>query len=805
MNKNPRNCFLLLLICSLIIHAISAANDTIDTSQSIKDGETLVSSDEMFELGFFSLGNSGNRYLGIWYKNIPDRVYVWVANRKVPLTTKSGVLKVTESGNLALFNDTNGIMVWSSNTTRSPGINPVALLLGSGNLVVKDANDDRTENFIWQSFDYPSDSLLPGMSMGWNLVTGEETYYTSWRSDDDPSLGEFTAHLDPTGYPQLFVKRVDVIQARIGPWNGVLFSGAPGTRTNPTLRMNKNEVKYREDSVEESLVTLLKLSPDGVGQRWTWNYGTHTWTIYNTTSPDFYSYNSGGANGICSVGNSSPCGCLDKFVQKGLDLSSGCGPRTPVNCEDDGFLKYSGVKLPDARYASFNDQRMFLEDCKAECSRNCSCVAYTQLDIREEASGCLFYHGDLIDMRFVAQDGQDLYIRVASSEIENVADSKGKKRIIIVVSSVSIAAMILVCLTVFIICTHKRKKNSNLGRKGAFMESNGKETDLPFFDLSTILKATDHFSHSNKLGEGGFGPVYKGMLEDGREIAVKRLSETSSQGVDEFKNEVVLIAKLQHRNLVRLLGCCIQGEENMLIYEYLPNNSLDSILFHQTKSTMLDWRQRFHIINGIAKGLLYLHQDSRLRIIHRDLKASNILLDADMNPKISDFGLARGFGENEIEAKTRRVVGTYGYMSPEYAIDGLFSVKSDVFSFGILVLEIVCGKKNRGLFISDNNLNLLGYAWTLHKADKSYELVDTSLGDSFDISEALRSIHVGLLCVQAGPEDRPSMSSVVFMLGNEVALPEPKQPAFFGETHSVVRSSASSSENRVTITLPQGR
>ncbi|XP_042038335.1 G-type lectin S-receptor-like serine/threonine-protein kinase SD1-1 [Salvia splendens] len=210
---------------------------------------------------------------------------------------------------------------------------------------------------------------------------------------------------------------------------------------------------------------------------------------------------------------------------------------------------------------------------------------------------------------------------------------------------------------------------------GLFSATHAKEGELlPFFSLPTVLKATDNFSNTSKLGEGGFGPVYRGVLEDGQEIAVKRLSKMSSQGVNELRNEVMLIAKLQHRNLVRTLGFCAQEEEYMLIYEYMPNHSLDLTLFDKEKSMLLDWQKRFDIINGIAKGLLYLHQDSRLRIIHRDLKASNILLDADIIPKISDFGLARSFGGNQTEAQTRRVIGTYGYMSPEYAIDGLFSV-----------------------------------------------------------------------------------------------------------------------------------
>ncbi|XWS68546.1 hypothetical protein CRYUN_Cryun04dG0099400 [Craigia yunnanensis] len=354
---------------------------------------------------------------------------------------------------------------------------------------------------------------------------------------------------------------------------------------------------------------------------------------------------------------------------------------------------------------------------------------------------------------------------------------------------------------------------------GRFKEDDTDGIEVPFFHLESILAATENFSNANKLGQGGFGPVYKGKFPGGQEIAVKRLSSCSGQGLEEFKNEVVLIARLQHRNLVRLLGYCVAGDEKMLLYEYMPNKSLDSFIFGEPlqnfqiseamHSAGLGYRYR--IILGIARGLLYLHQDSRLRIIHRDLKTSNILLDEEMNPKISDFGLARIFGGKETAVNTNRVVGTYGYMSPEYALDGLFSFKSDVFSFGVVIIEIISGKRNTGFYQPEQPLSLLGYAWHLWKADKALDLLDRTQHESCKANELLKSLNVGLLCVQEDPSDRPTMSQVVFMLGSETAsLPAPKQPAFVVRRCPSSRASSSSkpetfSQNELTVTLEYGR
>ncbi|ONI18610.1 hypothetical protein PRUPE_3G226500 [Prunus persica] len=318
-----------------------------------------------------------------------------------------------------------------------------------------------------------------------------------------------------------------------------------------------------------------------------------------------------------------------------------------------------------------------------------------------------------------------------------------------------------------------------------------------------IPDATDNFSNANKLGQGAYGPVYKGKFVGDQEIAVKRLSRASRQGLQEFKNEVVLIAKLQHRNLVRLKGFCIEGEEKNLLYEYMPNQSLDFYIFDHTKSMVLNWEMRFNIILGIARGLLYHHQDSRLRIVHRDLKTSNILLDEEMNPKISDFGLARIVGGKE----------TDGYMSSEYALGGTFSIKSYVYSFGVILLEIISGTENTGFYQSQQTFSLISYAWKLWTENKALELMDKTLDDSCNKSQFIKCVNCvnfGLLCVQEDPVERPAMSNVLTMLDSEIAIsPTPKQPAFLLRRGNNSRTASSSTKPEtipeITTSLEEGR
>uniref|UniRef100_A0ACD5UIY9 Uncharacterized protein n=1 Tax=Avena sativa TaxID=4498 RepID=A0ACD5UIY9_AVESA len=388
----------------------------------------------------------------------------------------------------------------------------------------------------------------------------------------------------------------------------------------------------------------------------------------------------------------------------------------------------------------------------------------------------------------------------------------------VVLVPLAAAAFLFIFLYARRLTTQRKGKVLRLQRSSRHQDSEGEEqlvwqgknSEFSLFDFEQLLEATNNFSEENKLGQGGFGTVYKGKLLDGLDIAVKRLSAHSGQGFTEFKNEVQLIAKLQHSNLVRLLGWCSQEEEKILVYEYLPNKSLDFFIFDEKRRALLDWSNIIAIVEGIAHGLLYLHKHSRLRVIHRDLKPSNILLDNQVNPKISDFGIAKISTSNNNEGNTtRRVVGTYGYMAPEYASEGIFSVKSDVFSFGVIVFEILSGIRNSGSKQCGDFINILGHAWQLWEEGRWFDVVDATLFTKSNSVKMMRYINIALLCVQENASDRPTMAEVVSMLNSDtMILVEPMQPAYFNVrvgNEDPASATDSCSINDMTISVMVGR
>ncbi|GAY52992.1 hypothetical protein CUMW_146120 [Citrus unshiu] len=613
----------LVLLCTqqlpFFLSEFSFAPDIITSSHTLNDGRTLISKDGSFELGFFSPGSSKNRYVGIWYKNIPVKTVVWVTNRLNLINDSSGFLMINKTGNLVLTSKSN-IVVWSAYLSKEVRTPVVLQLLDSGNLVLRGEQDGDSETYFWQSFDYPSDTLLPGMKLGWDLETGLERRVTSWKSFDDPSPGDFIWAIERQDNPEVVMWKGSRKFYRTGPWNGLRFS-APSLRPNPVFSFsfvsNDVELYYTFNITNKAVISRIIMNQTlYVRQRFIWNKATQSWEL-----------------------QSPVCQCLKGFKHKSggyVDWSKGCVRNKLLNySRQDGFMKFTELKLPDAT-PSWVSKSMNLKESREGCLENSFCMAYTNSDIRGGGSGCAMWFGDLIDMRSFPDGGQDLYIRMSASEL----GAKGEPTTKIVVIVTSTAALLAAVIADGYL-VHKRRRNiiektENNRRTEQKNEDQNIDLELPLFELATIANATDNFSINNKLGEGGFGPVYK--LVDGQEIAVKRLSKISEQGLKELKNE----------------------------------------------------------------------------------------------------------------------------------------------------------------------------AWKLWNEGMPSQLIDPCIQGSFNLAEVIRCIHIGLLCVQQHPKDRPSMPSVILMLGSETVLPQPKQPGYLADRNSTRLDSSSSrpessSTNTITISELEGR
>ncbi|GAU36624.1 hypothetical protein TSUD_387760 [Trifolium subterraneum] len=647
---------------------------TITSSQFIKDSETISSNDDAFKFGFFSPANTTNRYVGIWY--LEETNIIWVANREKPLQDFSGIVTISDDNtNLLVLNGHKNV-IWSSNVSNfASNSNVTTHLQNTGNLVLL---EDATGKTIWESFEHPTNTFLPNMILSTNQKTG------SWKTPSNPAIGNFFFSLEHLNAPEFFVWNKTKPYWRSGPWNGQIFIGLPSRSVYTSSYLNGFNIA-REDngSLVEITYTLINSSYFGtmvltyegkmVFTLWINRYQVSK-SIAQQNECDVYGYC--GPNGSCDFKDSAPiCTCLKGFEPKNADewnkqnWTSGCVRSALLRCElggeGDGFVKLEMTKVPDFVQQSY----LSVDACRNQCLNDCNCTAYGF----DDGIQCLTWS----------------------------ARRKETKSLMLNTRQI-----------------HPESKNANVKQV--------KIEDLPLFEFHRISNATNNFSPSNKIGQGGFGSVYKGELLGGLEIAVKRLSRTSGQGIEEFMNEVIVISKLQHRNLVRLLGCCIEGEEKMLVYEYMPNNSLDYYLF-------------------------------------------------------------------------------------EYVMGGLFSEKSDVFSFGVLLLEIISGRKNTSFHNHEEALSLLGYAWKLWNEEEIVTLIDPEICTPDYVEQILRCIHIGLLCVQEIAKERPTMATVVSMLNSEIVqFPRPFQPAFiqrYTERREDIDQQCHhlNSLNNVTVTSLQGR
>uniref|UniRef100_A0A2N9F9M6 Receptor-like serine/threonine-protein kinase n=1 Tax=Fagus sylvatica TaxID=28930 RepID=A0A2N9F9M6_FAGSY len=573
--KNPWPMLYVFFICLSLNNHLSLGADTISANQSLSGDQTIVSKGGNFELGFFKPGNSSlsKYYVGMWYKKVSLKTIVWVANRDKPVSDKSSsVLRISEDGNLVLLNETQ-LPVWSTNLSFTSSGPVQAVLQDDGNLGLKDGSNSSKP--FWQSFDNPAHTWLPGAKIAYNNKTKQSQRLISWKNSENPAPGLFSLELDVNSSSYISLWNNSKQYWTSGSWNVQFFGWVAEMRYNYfcnfSYQTNENESYFTYSLYDPSIISRFVMGVSGQIQQLTWLEPTKQWNLFwaqPRSQCEVYAYC--GAYGICNQQSLPFCNCLKGF-QPTLDnswnlsdYSGGCKRKTSLQCGNaslangkrDKFLEMPNMEVPlQAQSVVVGSS----SECESTCLNNCSCTAYAY------DKGCSIWIGDLLNLRQLTSNdssGGTLYLKLAASELPSSRITEPSKKGAI-----------------------KRKEEKHLlelttpDRLLDADELRNTGHNINVFSFASIATATNNFSPESKLGEGGFGPVYKGRLPEGREFAVKRLSRNSGQGLVEFKNELILITKLQHMNLVRLLGCCFQGEEKMLIYEYMPNKSLDSFLF----------------------------------------------------------------------------------------------------------------------------------------------------------------------------------------------------------------------------------
>uniref|UniRef100_A0A803KTM8 Receptor-like serine/threonine-protein kinase n=1 Tax=Chenopodium quinoa TaxID=63459 RepID=A0A803KTM8_CHEQI len=783
--RNQTNLFLLLFVFSSFASVVFARNHlSRGSSLAVKDSDDglLISPDRTFSCGFSSFGTNAY-YFSIWFTNSKERTVVWVANRDKPVNRRGSRLTLKKNGVL-LLTDYDGSTAWETNTTSTTA--ETAELLNTGNLVLKDIGG----NILWQSFDFPTDTLLPHQ-----LFTKNKRL-----------LSRIGPRMFGSGYFSFFFDNDNVLRMIYdGPefssiyWPNIAFDPFQNGRTTyNSSRIGmlddmgtfsaSDQLQFSSLDVGSGIKRRLTMDFDGNLRTYSLNESSGLWNItWQAVSKPCDIHGLCGRNGICEYTPEPKCSCPPSYEPTDVsDWSKGCRPKFHRSCSDSEFvevshLDYYGFDLNYTVPASY-------ELCRQLCLEDCRCQAFSY---RLTGEGMCFTKSSLFNgVRVVTFPGS-IYLRLPrgsqTSEpailnvsrlacgskivaLPNTYDTTNQRfKWVYLYSFATVIGAIEVVLLVIGWWFLFRKHGLS-----ASMEDGYRAISNQFrsFSYSELKKATVNFKEV--LGKGGFGTVYKGVLGDDRVVAVKKL-ENVVQGEEEFWAEVSTIGKINHMNLARMWGFCSEKKHRLLVYEFVENGSLDRHLF--SVRTVFDWKERFKVALGTAKGLAYLHHECLEWVIHCDVKPENILLDENFEPKISDFGLAKlcqrgGHGSSELT----RIRGTKGYMAPEWAINLPITAKVDVYSYGVVILELVRGIRLSSLVIDDEHHGIeeipemvkfvrLAKRKIQNGEDSWVEdLVDPRLEGRFSRNQAAMMIEVGLSCVEDDRNKRPTMESVAQVL-----------------------------------------
>ncbi|CAD6270048.1 unnamed protein product [Miscanthus lutarioriparius] len=647
-----------LLLAAASLPRAQSQNGSLAVGQSLQVGQTLVSAQGIFVLGFFTIG--ANTYLGIWYNYMKPQTIVWVANRDNPI--KGGNVSLTLSQSSLDLVDTKEripVVKWHTQHQQSTGL----------------------PSRHWYDTSVANNGLLQ---------------LKSWKSESDPSSGDYTISMDPRPLPGLVLRKDTELQYRTGPWNGKGFNGQPYLKSTNDVMFNmsvrESSAYYWFTALNTSVQWRTVLMPDGIANRSFSSSPDNEWVdFWHWPQSTCDSYAFCGPNAACY---NADCKCLPEFVYTSpndwirRNFTRGCKRSASFSCSSaNGFQKLTLVKVPDTLNATLVRGKSF-DECKELCLGNCSCNAYTVLG----ESDCVVWSGDLVDTVQLADGINDFYTRTSHND-----DPSRSARQTAIIASVSVVGGLLLISALLVFC-YRRSQRKHLPLALELFVTEHEHApgskltaNLDWsLDLDAIRVATNNLAERNSIISTQSKTIYKGTLPNVDDLAIKRTN--TEAGVEELKNEVKILARLNHPNIIRMMGSCIGNNNNLICYEYMPGGSLDAVLFAEDeKYGVLHWPSRLRILQGICEGLLYLHE--HCRIIHRDIDPSNILLSDDLIPKISDFGLATLLDQGQSEGKAESFEGTRAYSAPELFHRKSYSAKSDVYSSGVLLLDIVTGCK----------------------------------------------------------------------------------------------------------------
>jgi Protein kinase domain/D-mannose binding lectin/PAN-like domain len=731
------SCSIILLLCS--IH-LTCATHILLPGESLNSNQSLVSQNGEFKFGFLNLGSwyTDHCYIGIWftYEDL-DWNYVWIGNTQSPVNLSlSYALNLSRNGNLILTQSHE--QIWSTNVEKREQNSTILVLLDTGNLVLRDHTN--SSKVIWQSFDHPTDTWLPGAWLELNNENGKSSL-VSRVDDSDPSAGAYSVEMNEI-------------------WDFIVtdkYNNRSYTGTFPSWL----PIQYNNGFITINPPYYVTVNMEGgvnIWKRAELLYGFHLCTL-NCGPFGLCISNFGSGNYSCQCPYGFRPTSSEEFSVQ--NYSAGCVRNVSLNCTTQSIISsnnYTFHQLDNLLQWPYDRRHMSAlskEKCENACLRNCSCTGFAW-----RPGYCYPLYGELWDI-IISDDvqiGESIYIRLAISSNFVIKGTYHKNIKLIVGVVIIIVIVCFLLIWIFI-------------RRFLCVKVVNFDYYLSCYTYNQMKNATKSFS--TKLGEGGFGCVFKGQLIDYTKIAVKKL-KVVGQEEKQFRTEVQTLGMIRHSNLVGLLGFCAEGKRRLLVYEYMPNGSLDSHLFKEG-SNILSWKNRYKISVGIARGLAYLHEQCRDCIIHCDIKPENVLLDEQFSPKIADFGLAKLLGRDFSRVLTT-MRGTIGYMAPEWISGEAITQKADVYSFGMMLFEIISGRRNAGKFNNTRYPYFPLYATKKMNEGEVICLLDKNLGVNVNAVELIHACKVAGWCIQDSEARRPSMGKVVLMLQGVIDVGIPPVP-----------------------------